>query len=105
VSIRHPAGARERKIRCKRPGYAAIHGNSRLSCLHRDHPRTKGLTFTYAVRRKRGGEWEECEPSRFLFELPAEDVRWTGEDIALDPGQPRERGQAHIAHLRGLLSS
>jgi ATP-dependent DNA helicase Rep len=57
------------------------------------------------VRRKRGGEWEECEPSRFLFELPAEDVRWTGEDIALDPGQPRERGQAHIAHLRGLLSS
>jgi hypothetical protein len=40
-----------------------------------------------------------------LTELPAEDVRWTGEDIALDPGQPRERGQAHIAHLRGLLSS
>ncbi|MGR8978963.1 MAG: DNA helicase Rep, partial [Gammaproteobacteria bacterium] len=34
------------------------------------------LTFSYCTHRKRYGEISECEPSRFLNELPADDLEW-----------------------------
>ena len=63
----------------------------------------KTLTFTYAAKRKRGGEMVAREPSRFLAELPAEDLQWLGGNREADPLQRQERGQAHLANLRGLL--
>jgi ATP-dependent DNA helicase Rep len=60
------------------------------------------LTFTYAKQRKRYGEVIDCEPSRFLSELPADDVQWEGKSTAT-PEQKQERGNAHLAHLRNLL--
>ena len=36
----------------------------------------KTLTLTYASKRRRAGEWESREPSRFLSELPADDLEW-----------------------------
>jgi ATP-dependent DNA helicase Rep len=60
------------------------------------------LTFTYAKRRKRYGEVVECEPSRFLSELPADDVQWEGKS-STTPEQKQERGGTHLAHLRNLL--
>ena len=63
------------------------------------------LTFTYAARRKRGGEMVAREPSRFLAELPADDLQWQGCNREVDPAQKQERGQAHLANLRGLLHS
>jgi ATP-dependent DNA helicase Rep len=45
------------------------------------------------------------EPSRFLAELPADDLEWQGGSREVDPVQRQERGQAHLANLRGLLSS
>jgi len=63
----------------------------------------KTLTFTYAAKRKRGGEMIAREPSRFLAELPADDVHWLGGKREVDPLQKQERGQAHLANLRGLL--
>ncbi|MEJ2553245.1 MAG: DNA helicase Rep [Gammaproteobacteria bacterium] len=65
----------------------------------------KSLTFTFAARRKRGGEMVPREPSRFLAELPADDLQWEGGRREGDPVQRQERGQAHLANLRGLLSS
>jgi ATP-dependent DNA helicase Rep len=62
----------------------------------------KTLTFTYAKQRKRYGEMVQCEPSRFLGELPADDLQWEGKSAA-DPQQKQERGAAHVAHLRNLL--
>ena len=38
----------------------------------------QSLTLTYAAKRKRFGELVACEPSRFLQELPEEDLRWEG---------------------------
>ncbi len=64
----------------------------------------KTLTFTYAARRKRAGEWESCEPSRFLAELPEEDIEWDKPGSAPDPGKARQRGQAHLSNLKSLLS-
>jgi len=61
------------------------------------------LTFTYAAKRKRGTELAAREPSRFLAELPAEDLHWQGGGRQSDPVQRQERGQAHLANLRGLL--
>lgn len=62
------------------------------------------LTLTYARQRRRGGENVTCEPSRFLAELPAEDLRWEGKEEATDPLERRLRGQAHLANLRDLLA-
>jgi ATP-dependent DNA helicase Rep len=64
----------------------------------------RSLTFSFAVRRRRYGEPVECEPSRFLSELPAEDLDW--EDRAATPTteERMERGRAQLAHLKGFLT-
>jgi ATP-dependent DNA helicase Rep len=64
----------------------------------------KTLTLTYATRRRRAGDWESCEPSRFLSELPEEDVEWDKPGMAQNPETRKQRGQAHLAQLKGLLS-
>jgi ATP-dependent DNA helicase Rep len=63
----------------------------------------KSLAFSYTLRRKRYGEVVACEPSRFLNELPADDLQWEGKGGNIDPEQKQERGAAHVAHLRNLL--
>jgi ATP-dependent DNA helicase Rep len=63
----------------------------------------KTLTFTLAQRRRRGGELMAVEPSRFLQELPEDDLQWEGEGIELPAEEKQERGKAHLANLRGLL--
>ncbi|HWR88608.1 MAG TPA: DNA helicase Rep [Acidiferrobacterales bacterium] len=63
----------------------------------------KTLAFTYAKQRKRYGEVVQCEPSRFLNELPADDLQWEGKGSNVNPEQKQERGAAHVAHLRNLL--
>lgn len=65
----------------------------------------KTLSFSIARRRKRHGEISDCEPSRFLPELPADDLQWEDEGGSTDPQQRQERADAHLANLRGLLSS
>jgi ATP-dependent DNA helicase Rep len=37
------------------------------------------LTFTLTRRRKRYGEWVTSEPSRFLTELPKDQLDWDNE--------------------------
>jgi len=63
------------------------------------------LTFSLAIRRKRYGEMIDCAPSRFLDELPADDLVWEGGKIEVDPEERQERGKAHLANLRGLLGN
>jgi len=64
----------------------------------------KSLTLTLAARRKRFGEMIACEPSRFLAELPEEDLIWE-DNAPVDPEERRESGKAHLAGLRGLLAA
>ena len=64
----------------------------------------KTLTLSYAGKRRRAGEWESCEPSRFLSELPHEDLEWDKPGTVRNPQIRKQRGQAHLAQLRGLLS-
>jgi len=61
------------------------------------------LTFSYCTHRKRYGEISECEPSRFLNELPPDDLEWTNKK-QLAPEVIKERGKASLAHLKTMLS-
>lgn len=61
------------------------------------------LTLTLARQRKTYGELSDCTPSRFLDELPAEDLEWEGRPDKEDPEKKQARGQSAIAGLRSLL--
>jgi ATP-dependent DNA helicase Rep len=60
-------------------------------------------TFSYCTHRKRYGEITECEPSRFLNELPADDLEWINKK-QLTPEVIKERGKANLANLKTMLS-
>lgn len=60
-------------------------------------------TFSYCTHRKRYGEVVECQPSRFLSELPEADLEWANKK-QLDPELIRERGKESLAHLKTMLS-
>ena len=60
------------------------------------------LTMTYASKRKRFGELVHCEPSRFLEELPDEDIRWEGKK-SVSVAEKKERGTAHLANIKAML--
>jgi len=61
------------------------------------------LVMTCAERRRRGGELIRCEPSRFLQELPPEDLRWEGRGAALSKEEKQARGKASLASLKAML--
>ncbi|WP_031434018.1 DNA helicase Rep [Methylomarinum vadi] len=63
----------------------------------------QSCTFSYCTHRKRYGEMSECEPSRFLSELPEEDLEWANKK-QLDPEVAKERGKASLAHLKNMLA-
>lgn len=63
------------------------------------------LTFSYARQRKRYGEIVECTPSRFLSELPEEDLAWEGRESVAAPGADGVRADDHLRHLRNLLGT
>ncbi len=62
----------------------------------------RSLTLSYCQKRKRGGDWEGCEPSRFISEIADETIRRP--DAQVDPAQARERGSARLAQLKAMLT-
>ncbi|MHB8535798.1 MAG: UvrD-helicase domain-containing protein [Sulfuricaulis sp.] len=65
----------------------------------------KTLTFSYVERRKRGGEVIACEPSRFLKEMPPDDLRWEESDSEQDPQAMLGRAEVYLANLRNMLGN
>ncbi|MDD5463017.1 MAG: DNA helicase Rep [Methylococcales bacterium] len=63
----------------------------------------RSCTFSYCTHRKRYGEINECEPSRFLNELPADDLEWVNKK-QLTPEVIKERGKANLANLKTMVS-
>jgi ATP-dependent DNA helicase Rep len=63
----------------------------------------KTLTFSFAEKRRRGGEILACEPSRFLSELPPEDLHWETPRPEPDPNAVTDRAETYLANLRSLL--
>ncbi|MDH5659812.1 MAG: ATP-binding domain-containing protein, partial [Gammaproteobacteria bacterium] len=65
----------------------------------------KTLTISFATKRKRYGEIIECEPSRFLNELPEELLQWSGAGIELPEEEKKARGNASLADLKSMLAN
>ncbi|MDX1610115.1 MAG: ATP-dependent DNA helicase Rep, partial [Halofilum sp. (in: g-proteobacteria)] len=63
----------------------------------------RSLALTYAEKRRRWGEEIDCEPSRFLAELPEADVVWEGTRAPTDPESRRATGREQMDNLRALL--
>lgn len=63
----------------------------------------RNLTISYAEKRRKYGEDFDCEPSRFLGELPESDLRREGGGVERSREEKVEAGRATLAGLRSLL--
>lgn len=61
------------------------------------------LIFTYARERRQYGETIKPEPSRFLQELPSDDLEWAQAAPVKTEAQRQQTGLAHLERLRQLL--
>lgn len=64
----------------------------------------KTLTMSYARQRKRYGEVVDTEPSRFLFEMPQEDLMWEEQQMPQTEEERQEKGRKNMDALRAMLS-
>ncbi|MAA74836.1 MAG: ATP-dependent DNA helicase Rep [Salinisphaeraceae bacterium] len=62
----------------------------------------RSLTMTYCRQRKRARQMLDCEPSRFLAELPDHLVEWEGRARTAHSPPPRST-QERLADLKALL--
>ena len=64
----------------------------------------QGLTLTLAEQRKNGGQMKQMTPSRFLDELPQEELEWLGRKKKIAANvDPKEQAQQYLANLKALL--
>lgn len=64
----------------------------------------KTLTFTLCKERRQYGELLRPEPSRFLHELPQDDVEWEVRKAPVSAEQRHQRGRQGVAGLREMLA-
>ncbi len=65
----------------------------------------KQLTISYAQTRQKYGEVIQCEPSRFIAEMPAEDLEGAEHSSEqLSEEEKRERGMNHLESLKAMLA-
>ncbi|MGB4812007.1 MAG: UvrD-helicase domain-containing protein [Methylophilaceae bacterium] len=65
----------------------------------------KSLSISWCKKRKRAGEMEMCEPSRFIAEIPKDDVHHFGNPFNKDPEVSREFGKSKMANIREMLAN
>ncbi len=65
----------------------------------------KTLNISWCKKRKRAGEIEMCEPSRFIEELPKDDVRHFGNPFNQNAEASRDFGKSKMANIRAMLAS
>ncbi|QEL57670.1 UvrD-helicase domain-containing protein [Chromobacterium paludis] len=64
----------------------------------------RSLTLSYCVKRRRAGEWQFIEPSRFIGEINGEDLRHFGKPGA-EPLVSKSEGKSRLANLTAMLAS
>ena len=63
----------------------------------------RSLQISYCNKRRRGKEWQNCEASRFLQELPTDDVIFAGAVPAgSTPEVSKDEGMAKLARLKAM---
>jgi len=63
------------------------------------------LSIIVAKQRQRYGEMINSVPSRFLEEMPQEDLDWEEDRIQISDDEKREQGKSKMDSLRKMLSS
>ncbi len=63
----------------------------------------KSLCLTLSKQRRRGGEVQDCQPSRFLDELPEDSLEWFGRSGERNEEKSKELARSHLAGLKNLL--
>lgn len=66
----------------------------------------RSLTLSYCSKRKRGKEWAQIEPSRFLYELPEDELDW-GRSLSAQNKSAEERkaeGALKLAAIKAMLN-
>jgi ATP-dependent DNA helicase Rep len=64
----------------------------------------RSLQISYCNKRRQGKEWQNCEPSRFIKELPADDMTFAGAVPAGSaPEVSKDEGMAKLARLKAML--
>ena len=63
----------------------------------------RNLWFSLCKERRQFGELIRPEPSRFLLELPENDLQWERDKPPLSAEQQQAKTQSHIANLRAIL--
>lgn len=64
----------------------------------------QSLRFTLCKERRQYGELVKPEPSRFLLELPQDDVQWERDKPPMTEEQKQQKAAANIANLRAILA-
>ncbi|WP_049623872.1 UvrD-helicase domain-containing protein [Frateuria defendens] len=62
------------------------------------------LTLSFSSKAKKYGEILTLQPSRFLQELPQDDLHWQGRDPEADKEVVRETAQSHMARIAAMLA-
>ena len=63
------------------------------------------LSFILCKERRQFGETVRPEPSRFLLELPQDDLQWENQAPQATAEQRQEKAKTGIANLRAMLKS
>jgi len=61
------------------------------------------LTLSYATRRMQYGEMQDCQPSRFLMELPKADLLWEKAGEGSNAPHTKNKNREALANLRASL--
>ncbi|PLR30527.1 ATP-dependent DNA helicase Rep [Chimaeribacter coloradensis] len=64
----------------------------------------KELIFTLCRERRQYGELVRPEPSRFLMELPQDDLAWETERKVVSAQERMQKGQSSLANIREMLA-
>ncbi|ASK26822.1 DNA helicase Rep [Neisseria chenwenguii] len=62
------------------------------------------LTLTHCIKRKKQGVWQFPDPSRFIDEMPQEDIKILGRKDS-EPIVSKEEGRSNLANLRSMLAA
>ncbi|HIH4672718.1 TPA: DNA helicase Rep [Citrobacter amalonaticus] len=65
----------------------------------------KELIFTLCKERRQYGELVRPEPSRFLLELPQDDLIWEQERKVVSAEERMQKGQSHLANLKAMMAA
>ncbi|MGC2048461.1 MAG: 3'-5' exonuclease, partial [Gallionella sp.] len=65
----------------------------------------RGLQISYCNRRKRGKEWMACEPSRFLEEMPTDELVYAGGHAEAVSAVTKNEGMDKLAKLKAMLNN